>query len=118
MAQAESEVANRPRVLVVRGSFGALGGAERELLQLLRSVDQRWEASLATLEFPDHAKELLAGANIQLMHPKQDPTWPSGARAEITAAASKMAGAMGSKFKGFGKSKPKPAVEPPAQPVS
>ena len=58
MAQAESEVANRPRVLVVRGSFGALGGAERELLQLLRSVDQRWEASLATLEFPDHAKEL------------------------------------------------------------
>lgn len=91
MAQAQSEVANRPRVLVVRGSFGALGGAERELLQLLRWVDQRWEASLATLEFPDHAKELLAGANIQLMHPEQVPTWPSSARAEITAAASKMA---------------------------
>ena len=94
MAQTESEVVNRPRVLVVRGSFGALGGAERELLQLLRAVDERWDASLATLEFPEHAKELLTGANIQLILPGKSLAWPSGARAEITAAASKMAEAL------------------------
>jgi hypothetical protein len=55
----ESGVADSPlRVLVVRGSFNTLGGAERELLQLLRHADKRWQVSLATLQFPQQAKQL------------------------------------------------------------
>ena len=50
MAQEEGETTKRPRVLIVRGSFGALGGAERELLQLVCAVDRRWEVTLATLD--------------------------------------------------------------------
>ncbi|MGB0951114.1 MAG: glycosyltransferase family 4 protein [Poseidonia sp.] len=91
MAHDEGEATKRPRVLVVRGSFAALGGAERELLQLLRAVDQRWDVSLATLDFPDHARELLADADVRLLSPAQPLAWPTGAMAEITAAASKAA---------------------------
>ena len=97
MAQDEGEAAKRPRVLVVRGSFGALGGAERELLQLLRAVDQRWDVALATLDFPEHASELLDGADVRLFVPTQPLTWPTGAVAEITAAASKAAEAAWTK---------------------
>ena len=50
MAQEEGEAPKRPCVLIVRGSFGALGGAERELLQLVRAVDRRWDVVLATLD--------------------------------------------------------------------
>ena len=97
MAQDEGEATKRPRVLVVRGSFGALGGAERELLQLLRAVDQRWDVALATLDFPEHANELLDGADVRLFAPTQPLTWPTGAMAEITAAASKAAEAAWTK---------------------
>ncbi len=91
MAQDEATEARRPRVLIVRGSFGALGGAERELLQLVRAVDRRWKVTLATLDFPEQASELLQGADVDVITPKQPFDWPKGAWAEITAAASKQA---------------------------
>lgn len=91
MAQGEGEATYRPRVLIVRGSFDALGGAERELLQLVRAVDRRWEVLLATLDLPSSARELLGDAQVDLCTPDQPVVWPSGARAELTAAASKHA---------------------------
>ena len=91
MAQEETVASGRPRVLVVRGSFGTLGGAERELLQLLRAVEQRWEVTLATLDFPDHGRELLGDAQVKVLTPKTPLAWPQGAMAEIKASASKAA---------------------------
>lgn len=91
MAQEEGEAPKRPCVLIVRGSFDALGGAERELLQLVRAVDRRWDVVLATLDLPPPAKELLGDANVHLCTPEQHVVWPTGARAELTAAASKHA---------------------------
>ena len=91
MAQQDEREGSRPRVLVVRGSFGALGGAERELLQLLRAVEGRWEVTLATLDFPSHARELLGDATVEVLCPATNTVWPQGAWAEISAASSRLA---------------------------
>lgn len=82
------------RVLIVRGSFASLGGAERELLQLIRATSQRWDVSLASLELTKDAKELLEDASVRLMLPKEPMKWPQGAVAEIMAKASTSAEKM------------------------
>ncbi len=81
----------RLRVLVVRGSFAALGGAERELLQLIRNVDQRWDVGLATLDLPEDARSLLDGADVRIHQPSAPMEWPTGAAAELLASSSKKA---------------------------
>ena len=96
----ESKAAETPlRVLIVRGSFSTLGGAERELLQLLRHVGKRWDVSLATLQFPKEAQELLGGNDIEVIKPKQPFVWPQGAIAEITAGQSSAASKEWKKLK-------------------
>ena len=82
------------RVLIVRGSFASLGGAERELLQLIRATAQRWEVSLACLDFSEDAKALLDDASVRLLLPTNPIQWPNGAVAEIMAKASTSAEKM------------------------
>jgi len=82
------------RVLIVRGSFASLGGAERELLQLIRATSQRWDVSLASLDLTEDAKELLGDATVRLFLPKESMKWPQGAVAEIMAKASTSAEKM------------------------
>jgi len=88
MAETNGNGGSEKRVLIVRGSFASLGGAERELLQLIRATSQRWKVSLASLDFPREAKELLNDANVKLLLPTSAMKWPSGAFAEIMAKAS------------------------------
>ena len=96
----EIEVADSPlRVLIVRGSFNTLGGAERELLQLIRHASKRWQVSLATLQFPQQAQELLGDCEIDIFQPKQPFTWPQGAITEITAGQSSAASKEWKKLK-------------------
>ena len=82
------------RVLIVRGSFASLGGAERELLHLIRATSQRWEVSLACLDFSEDAKALLDDASVRLLLPTNPIQWPNGAVAEIMAKASTSAEKM------------------------
>ena len=96
----EIEVADSPlRVLIVRGSFNTLGGAERELLQLIRHASKRWQVSLATLQFPQQAQELLGDCEIEIIQPKQTFVWPQGAITEITAGQSSAASKEWKKLK-------------------
>ena len=88
MATSKDEGKSGLRVLIVRGSFASLGGAERELLQLIRATSQRWEVSLASLDFTEDAKALLDDASVRLLLPDNAIQWPNGAVAEILAKAS------------------------------
>ncbi|MGB1678936.1 MAG: glycosyltransferase family 4 protein [Poseidonia sp.] len=81
----------RPRLLIVRGSFSTMGGAERELLQLIRMSHGRWDVHLATLDISSEAIELMQPAKPVLIKPSAPLVWPEGAFAEVTAAASKAA---------------------------
>ena len=87
----ESATGKRLRVLVVRASFASLGGAERELLTVLRDWGQRWEVTVATLALPKAAQELSAGLKVKWLKPDVDLELPSGGLAEITGKASKVA---------------------------
>ena len=89
MSQLEEEHAAPLRVLIVRGSFASLGGAERELLQLIRATSTKWKVGLATLEMTEEAEALLGGASIQMHQPKTSHVWSSGALAEILARSSR-----------------------------
>ena len=91
MAAGSAKGESRLRVLVIRASFAALGGAERELLQLLRNVDKRWTVGLATLEMSNEALELLGGAEVRMHQPTTPFQWPEGPFAEVNASASKAA---------------------------
>jgi glycosyltransferase involved in cell wall biosynthesis len=96
----ESKTAETPlRVLIVRGSFNTLGGGERELLQLIRHASKRWQVSLATLQFPQQAQDLLGDCEIEIIQPKQPFTWPQGAITEITAGQSSAASKEWKKLK-------------------
>ncbi len=81
----------RPRLLIVRGSFATMGGAERELLQLIRMAHGRWDVHLATLDISEEAQDLMLPATPTLIKPSSSFNWPEGALAEVTAAASKAA---------------------------
>ncbi|MED5567692.1 MAG: hypothetical protein VX382_07535, partial [Candidatus Thermoplasmatota archaeon] len=89
MALEENEA--RPRLLIVRGSFATMGGAERELLQLIRMAHGRWDVHLATLDISPEAVALMLPATPVLIQPSTPFIWPEGALAEVTAAASKAA---------------------------
>ena len=94
MAETKGEAGGEKRVLIVRGSFASLGGAERELLQLIRATSQRWEVSLASLDLTQDAQDLLDNANVRLLLPPTAMKWPAGAVAEIMAKASTSAQKM------------------------
>lgn len=81
----------RPRLLIVRGSFATMGGAERELLQLIRMAHGRWDVHLASLDISPEAEGLLHPATPTIIKPRAPIKWPTGAVAEATAAASKAA---------------------------
>ena len=68
-----------------------MGGAERELLQLIRMAHGRWDVHLATLDISTEAEELMLPAQPILIKPSSPFNWPQGAIAEATAAASRAA---------------------------
>jgi len=81
----------RPRLLVVRGSFATLGGAERDLLQLVRTAHERWDVTIATLTWTPEAEALLAPASPTVHRPAQPMVWPEGGWAEVSAKGSREA---------------------------
>jgi glycosyltransferase involved in cell wall biosynthesis len=83
--------AERLKLLVVRGSFDSLGGAERELLTVLREWSKRWDITLATLQFPPSAQKLAEGLDIEIISPENEYVAPSGAISEILGKESKAA---------------------------
>ncbi len=84
-------VDERLKLLVVRASFASLGGAERELMTVFREWSKRWNLTLATLQFPEHAQELVDGLDIRILKPEKTYTPPSGAMTEIRGTESKAA---------------------------
>jgi glycosyltransferase involved in cell wall biosynthesis len=89
MAQS-SDVETAPlRFLVVRASFATLGGAERDLLQVMRGAADRWSLGLATLELTSDAEALLEGAAVKIHQPQSSHHWADGAVAELSAKVSR-----------------------------
>ncbi len=93
--------AERLKLLVVRGSFDSLGGAERELLTVMREWSKRWDITLATLQFPPSAQKLAEGLDIKIISPENEYIAPSGAVSEILGKESKAARKAWTKISGL-----------------
>ena len=89
MSQHDEEGISPLRVLIVRGSFASLGGAERDLLQMMRGASGRWSLGLATLELTPDAEALLGNASMKIHQPTSPHHWAHGALAELSARVSR-----------------------------
>ena len=81
----------RKHALVVRASFSALGGAERELLQLIPFLEDIWNVSLATLEFSDEARALFSSDTTNVFSSTTPLKAKNGLFHEVRNSTSKQA---------------------------
>ena len=81
----------RKHALVVRASFSALGGAERELLQLIPFLEDTWNVSLATLEFSDEARALFSSDTTNVFSSTTPLKAKNGLFHEVRNSTSKQA---------------------------
>ena len=77
-------MANTMRVLLARGSFATLGGAEREFINTANQLHKSMKVDLAALDFPEHCRDLI-NPDIPLILPENEYIRPSSALDEILA---------------------------------
>jgi glycosyltransferase involved in cell wall biosynthesis len=68
----EPESAALPRLLVAKGSFAKMGGAERDLLRNLPALEKVFSVKVATLHPVPELVELCQKLNFQLFSPKKN----------------------------------------------
>lgn len=83
-------MANTMRVLLVRGSFATLGGAEREFINTANQLHKSIKVDLAALDFPEDSRELI-NPEINLILPEKKYTRPSSTLDEILAKGDRSA---------------------------
>ena len=82
---------SKPRLLVVKGTFEQFGGAERDLLNNLQAWQEHFEITLASLNLPQEARDILEALDILFLTPAIPWKKPTGGWAEFRALASRQA---------------------------
>ena len=73
----------RTRLLVAKGSFVAMGGAERDLLRNLPSIAELFDVSVATLASVKELDSLCEDLGLDLMCPDSSWSAPQGALSSV-----------------------------------
>jgi len=63
----------RKRLVVAKGSFGAMGGAERDLIRVLPSINRLFEVTMATIQPSRELEDTCSEHGIELISP--EPKW-------------------------------------------
>ncbi|SVA47392.1 uncharacterized protein METZ01_LOCUS100246, partial [marine metagenome] len=66
-----TESAEMPPLLVAKGSFQVMGGAERDLMRVLPSLNQIFSVQMATIHPSQELRSLCKLENIPLICPAQ-----------------------------------------------
>ena len=61
----------KPRLLVVKGRFSAMGGAERDLIRNIPFLSEKFNVSVATLDPVEELESMCKKLNLKLMTPKK-----------------------------------------------
>ena len=69
MARGEGTGRARARLLVAKGSFSAMGGAERDIIRNLPALSKKFEVSVATLDSAKQLDSVCEEYGIKLMKP-------------------------------------------------
>ena len=62
--------ASRPRLLVAKGSFESMGGAERDLIRVLPAINRLFEVTMATIQPSEELEEACSESGIDLISPE------------------------------------------------
>ena len=62
---------NRPRLLVAKGAFQAMGGAERDLLRVLPAINRLFSVTMATIQPSEELVRTCSENGIGLIHPEK-----------------------------------------------
>jgi len=61
---------SRPRLLVAKGSFDSMGGAERDLIRVLPAINRLFEVTMATIQPSPELEEACSENGIALIRPE------------------------------------------------
>ena len=73
----------RPRLLVAKGSFESMGGAERDLLRNLPEIAESFDVSVATLASASELGSACEGLGLELMCPEERWSPPQGVLSSV-----------------------------------
>ncbi len=62
--------ASRPRLLVAKGSFESMGGAEMDLIRVLPAINRLFEVTMATIQPSDELEQACSESGIDLISPE------------------------------------------------
>ncbi|MBI88029.1 MAG: hypothetical protein CMB67_03250 [Euryarchaeota archaeon] len=74
---------SRPTLLVAKGTFGAMGGAERDLIRVLPELNSIFDVRMATIQSSPELESACSGEGIPLIRPESDWELPTGAIATV-----------------------------------
>ena len=61
---------NPPSLLVAKGSFEAMGGAERDLIRVLPALNRLFEVTMATIQPSEELESVCTSEGIRLISPE------------------------------------------------
>ena len=68
---AGSSLDAKPRLLVVKGCFSAMGGAERDLIRNIPFLSEKFSIKIATLDPVEELKSICEKMNFELLTPEK-----------------------------------------------
>ncbi len=73
----------KSKLLVAKGSFKAMGGAERDLIRTLPALNQLFEVKVATIHISPELTNVCQNEGIELLHPEKKWNLPKGVLSTI-----------------------------------
>ena len=61
---------SRPRLLVAKGSFESMGGAERDLIRVLPAINRLFEVTMATIQPSQDLEQACSDSGIEIISPE------------------------------------------------
>ncbi|MAZ23979.1 MAG: hypothetical protein CMB22_04130 [Euryarchaeota archaeon] len=92
---------SRPRLLVAKGSFESMGGAERDLLRNLPAIAESFEVTVATLSSVSELSIACESLGLDLMHPQEIWRPPQGVLSSVLDSGMDSASRAWSSIGGF-----------------
>ena len=74
---------SKPKILVAKGCFEPMGGAERDIMRVIPSLMDRFQVSVATLRSSKELEKLCSNLGLELLIPDQPWIVPNGIFDEI-----------------------------------
>lgn len=74
---------SKPRLLVAKGCFDPMGGAERDIIRVIPSLMERFEVSVATLRPSKEVQSLCSDLGLRLLSPAEPWALPTGIINEV-----------------------------------